>query len=387
VRELRVEDAVRLTREVGAPRLSLFLPLRPGSSRATKLRQSATNALLRADRALRAAEESGVAGARLLDLVERALDQPRRTGPDHRGLAVFADPTGVRQYHLPVPVPPVAVVGERFTITPALPAIGGQAEFFLLSLDPDEIRLFRGTRRAVERVELTGRELAAWTTLPRPRPVPVLASLGDRAGAAASAVVDGHDDGSAERRSQLLEHFRGVDRALREMLAPRRAPLVLAGPEPLQAMYRAVNTYPHLALTGVDDHPARSIDAELHRRGWAIAEPELRRLRQAAIQRYRELRGTDRAVVGVADVHSAAAAGRVESILIDRSALARGRLDESLDRAVVETLSRAGSVLVVPSAEMPEQSPVVAVLRPSRSAAPSDAMVETSEEVDRADQR
>jgi len=114
--ELAARDVAQLAQEVGAPRLSLFLPLTP-RSRATRLRVDAKNALLRADRALRAA---GLAGARLLGLVEEALRQPRMVKPGHAGLAVFADTSGVRQYHVPVRVPKMAVVGDRFTVTPVL---------------------------------------------------------------------------------------------------------------------------------------------------------------------------------------------------------------------------------------------------------------------------
>ena len=109
--DMRPDDVVRLKQEVGAPRLSLFLPLPAASRRASKLRLEARNALLRADRVLRAANVRGLAGARLLGLVERALHQPRMVRPGHVGLALFADPSGVRQYHLPVQVPKLAVVG------------------------------------------------------------------------------------------------------------------------------------------------------------------------------------------------------------------------------------------------------------------------------------
>jgi hypothetical protein len=159
--ELMAEDLVRLEREVGAPRLSLFLPLSPGSLRASKLRIGAKNALLRTDRALRAARLPGLDSARLLGLVEEALHQPRSPNPDHLGLALFADPSSVRQYHVPVRVPELAVVGDRFMVAPALPAMSTPGRVLPSPLGQNEIPLFLGTSLTLGRVKTGTRRRVA----------------------------------------------------------------------------------------------------------------------------------------------------------------------------------------------------------------------------------
>jgi len=157
-----------------------------------------------------------------------------------------------------------------------------------------------------------------------------------------------------------------------------RAPLVLAGVRHLQVLYRAVNTYPRVLLAGIDGNPEQINHEQLNRRTWARAEPELQRGRSAAIKRYLDLRGTGRTVSNAEKANLAAVEGQVDTLLISESACSWNSVgkdpalirlgcppavEEQLDFTVVNTVSRAGAVFVVPDADMPEQSSAVAILR------------------------
>jgi hypothetical protein len=378
VNELLSGDLIRLKHEAGGPRLSLFLPLSPGSPRSTKTRIRAKNLLAGAGHALRS---DGLPSAEVTDLlgrVRRALQQARPSNENHLGLAVFADADHVHTYHVPLRPRELAVVGDRFTITPLLPAINAQGRFFLLTLTQDEVRLFKGTALALEPVAVDGLELAAWTTMPRPRAPQVHAFLADRGGQGTRAVFHGVGRDGDERKTRTLQHFRGTDRALRQVLSGDQAPLVLAGVRHLQALYRAVNTHPRLLEHGIDGNPERMNREELHRHAWALVEREMRRGASTAIERYHALRGTGRTVGNLEDVLRVAIEGQVETLLVDESACTWGSrsdgrsvlrlgsppmVGERLESAVVTTLSRDGAVFVVPDLEMPEPSPAAAILR------------------------
>src|SRR3954451_1798749 len=229
VKELLAGDLLRLRQEAGGPRLSLFLPLSPGSPRSTKTRIRAKNLLDRAEKALRS---DGLPSAEVTDLVgrvRRALDRARALNENHRGLAVFADVEDVRTYDVPLRLPELAAVGDRFALAPVLPTINLQGRFFLLTLTQDRIRLLEGTALTVRPVDLEGRELAAWTTMPPPRAPQVHAFLADRGGQSTRTVFHGVDRPSDERKKRALQHFRGTDRALGEVLGEDRPPLLLAG--------------------------------------------------------------------------------------------------------------------------------------------------------------
>jgi hypothetical protein len=218
VHELLAADLLRLKQEsAGGPRLSVFLPLPPGSPLSGKTRVRAEKLLDRAEKALRRDGLPSATVAELMCRVRGALDRARPLNDNHRGVAVFADAEDVRTYDVPLRLPELVAVGNRFAVAPLLPAIDLRGRFFLLTLTDELIRLHEGSASTLEPVDLEGRELAAWTTLPPSR-------------------VHGVDSAARERTARVLRHFRGVDRALREVLGEDRPPLVLAGARPLQAL-------------------------------------------------------------------------------------------------------------------------------------------------------
>jgi len=359
VHELLAADLLRLEQEsAGGPRLSVFLPLSPGSPRSRRTRVRAEKLLDRAEQALRCDGLPSATVAELMGRVRGALDRARPVNGNHRGVAVFADAEDVRTYDVPLRLPELVAVGNRFAVAPLLPAIDLHGRFFLLTLTHERIRLQEGSALTLEPVDLAGRELAAWTTLPPSR---------------------GHGVGSAaeERTTRVRQHFRGTDRALHEVLGEDRPPLVLAGARPLQALYRAASTYPHLLESGIEGNPELIGGDRLHRQAWAIAEPELRRGAAAAVTRYRHLQGTGRTSSDPEEIRRAARDGRVETLLVGQSACtgragpgrsvlrlgSAPQAEERLESTVVDTLSRAGAVFVVPDADLPGSSPTAAVLR------------------------
>jgi hypothetical protein len=376
--ELLAEDLVRLKRETGGPRLSLFLPLAPQSAHSTRLRTRTKNALLRADQALRASGDLGAEGAQVLSRAHEALSEPRPRGRKHLGLALFADAERVRRYLVPLRLPALAAVGDRFTIAPLLAAITTPGCFYVLALGQEEIRLYRGTSLALQPLDGAGLELAAWRTMPRSRARQAHAVGAAPSGPGGRAIFNGVDRESDDRKARTLEHFRGTDRALRETLRPAGAPLVLAGAPHLQALYRSVNSYPHLLDAGIDGSPEQLGTEQLHRLAWAIAEPALAGGRHAAVERYLELRGSGRTVEGVDEVYRAAVESRVETVLVDERACAwpaesaedtlllldaTPSAGERLELAVVETLRGSGTAFVIPEREWPADGEAVAILR------------------------
>jgi hypothetical protein len=161
------------------------------------------------------------------------------------------------------------------------------------------------------------------------------------------------------------------------VLGEDRPPLVLAGVRPLQALYRAVSTYPELLEEGIDGNPELMNPDELHRQAWALAGPELRRGAVTAVLRYRGLHGTGRTSSDAPEVRRAATEGRVETLLVAESACtwdagtgpsvlrlgSAPQAEELLESTVVATLGRGGAVAVVPDADLPEPSPIAAILR------------------------
>jgi hypothetical protein len=372
---LKAHDLLQLADQRGGTRISIFLPTHRSGPQTERNRIRLKNQLKHAHHALRAdgmptrqIDAMLEPGHRLLNLMG-LWEQPSE------GLAVFLGPDAPRHVRVPLRFPELVTVGDRFVVRPLLPLLSAGGHFYVLALSHDEIRLFRGTRTALDQIELDGLPLAVWLTMPRRKPQ-VHAFLADRGGAGGQAVFHGGDDYDA--KPVIVQHFRRVDHALRELLAGDQAPVVLAGVRYLQALYHQTNTHPQLVTAGIDGSPRDTSPDQLHRRAWALVEPLLRGHERAAAAGYRALRGTGRSSNTPEDIFTAARRGRIETLFL-RSDTPQWRTSpdgeplvllaetltssDQLDLAAVATLRHAGTVYDVPAARMPDANPVAATLR------------------------
>lgn len=371
---LNARDLADLADERGGVRLSFFLPTHRAGPQTERNRIRLKNLVRHAEQALR---DDGRPAAEIEATLAPARDLQHRAGPLERpsdGLALWLGPDGARHARVPLKLTELVAVGDRFLVHPLLPLLTAGGHFHVLALSQDEIKLFRGSRFGLDEVALDGLPLAMWVTMPRRRPQ-VHAFVADRGGGG-RAVFHGAADHDVE--PLVLQHFRRVDRALRDFLAGDDAPLVLAGVRSTQSLYRQVNTHPGLVGGGVDGN-ARDLGTErLHERAWPLAEPVLRRAETAAADAYRELAGSGHTRTEPAEVLAAAEHGRVDTLFVRADANPRrtGRdagplirpavrpdpADEP-DRAAVATLRHGGTVYAVPRSRMPAAGPVAAVLR------------------------
>lgn len=368
-------DLTELATGRGAPRISLFLPTHRGGPQTVRNRIRLKNLLRQAENALRA---DGVRAGQIdavLDPARQLLELMWLWDQPSDGLALFLGPDEFRYLRVPLRLPELVTVGDRYVVRPLLPLLTAEGHFYVLALSQDEIRLFEGTRSGLEELALDGLPLAVWLSTPR-RPAQVHAFLADRGGTGSRAVF--HGNGEEDPKVRVLQHFQHVDRALRDALRDERAPLVLTGVRWLQALYHKANTHPGLLTTGVDGNP-RDISLELlHRRAWAIAEPVLRRDEVDAARTHRALRGTGRTSSRLPEVLTAARQGRVDTLFLctdapdwrtPTAATALSRLGdiptegEQLDLAAAATLRHGGRVYAVPASRMPDRVPMAATLR------------------------
>jgi hypothetical protein len=270
---LNAHDLTQLADERGGTRISVFLPTHRGGPQTDRNRIRLKNLLRHAQHALHAdgmpagQAEAVLEPARRLLVLRWPWDQPSD------GLALFLGPDGIRHVRVPLRLPELVTVGDRFVVRPLLPLLAASGHFYVLALSQNEIRLFEGTRFGIDEMPLEGLPLAVWLTMPRRQPQ-VHAFLADRGGSGARAVY--HGSGDHDPKPMVLQHFRRVDQALRELLGADQAPLVLAGVRYLQALYHQANTHPQLLTTGVDGSPRDMTPEQLHYRVWPLAEPALR---------------------------------------------------------------------------------------------------------------
>ncbi len=298
-----------------------------------------------------------------------------------RGLAILLKPGQFRAIRLPVAVPESLTVGPRLNIKPLVAAVDRGERFLLLALNQNRARLWEVTRDAITAVTAQGlpanmREALAIDSADRGEQIHagMRGSLGKQA-----AIFHGQGGEKDTAKSDVKEFFRVIDRALAPVLRDETAPLLLAGVDYLLPIFREITRYPHLAERHLSGNCEQLTSHQLHERAWELMQPYFDRPRRQALDRLRELVGTDKTSLDPAAIVAAAHAGKIEVLLADPGGKRLGRFDAQLGKAitatadgdgedlvnlaVAETLLHGGTAYPVEARDLPAQAPDAAIFR------------------------
>jgi hypothetical protein len=284
-----------------------------------------------------------------------------------RSLALLLTPTTTATFRLANNLVSLVEVSDRFLVKPLLRAVTFPHTAFVLGLSQNGARLLE-IAPDLEPAEIDVADL----------PKDVASAVGK------SSIRDrapsGRIQGSEGQKTRMRQYARQIDRALRPLLSGLDLPLILAAAEPIDSIYRSVNTYPGLLATGLPGNPDTTSEAELTAAARRLLDDvyaaELR-----AIQDTYALRSSQRRASGdVADVARAATFGLVDTVLVDIDGVVPGRVDEetgsitidatddAVNYGVVDEIARrvwlnGGRVLAVRRDDIPGNGSIAAILR------------------------
>jgi hypothetical protein len=261
----------------------------------------------------------------------------------------------------------VLVVSDRFHLKPLLRAVTFPQAALVLALAQGSVRLIE-VSADVEPAEVRVPDL--------PRDA---ASAAGRSSLADRAPVR-RIQGSEGRKLRLRQYARQIDQALRPFLGGVGVPLILVAAEPLDSIYRSVNSYPHLAPSTIAGNPERTPDAELAASARAVLDDLYARELQELGELFDARQTQGRALLDIGDVARAATYGAIDTVLVDIDEVVPGSIDEQTgavtlssdpgaDRyGVVDEIARrawlaGGRVLAVRRHEIPGEGSVAAILR------------------------
>lgn len=273
----------------------------------------------------------------------------------------------MRSFRLPNRLTEAVQVADRYYVKPLLRAVTFPQTAFVLALAEGSVRLLEVTP------DLPTFQVSV-PDLPSEAAAAVgKASITDRSPARRLQGTEG-------RKTLVRSYARAVDRALRPVLAGQGVPLILAAAQPIDAIYRSVNSYTHLASVTIEGSPEGRGDAELGE----AARPVLDQIYATELRDLHDLferrSAGGRAAVEINDLGRAATYGAVETLFVDIDAKLAGTIDEESgvlslddherigDYGVVDELCRRviltdGTVLAVRAADVPGGSPAAAILR------------------------
>ena len=298
------------------------------------------------------------------------------------GLAVFSSRAMIRHYRLPMRFEELVVVAHRFHLKPLIPLFTEESGFYVLALSQNEIRLLQGNRYGAWEVELEDIPASLIEYLRYDEPEKQLQFHGKTASGAGrrNAVFFAHGVGVDNSKDDIRRYLQQIDKGLKEVLRQNRVPLMLAGVDYLASIYREVNSYSNLLGEGIIGNPELLSPEELHARAWKLVQPRFLKAGENAISQYKQLAGTGRTSREIKEIVPAASQGRVEKLVMapdvqvwgnyiaDRGAVelhgerAAGS-EDLLERAAFETLLNRGVVYTAEPTAIPDNSPIVALLR------------------------
>ncbi len=329
--------------------------------------------------------ERGMRPAEIADLLAPALQlrddyQAWRYMSD--GLVMFLRPGWHRMFRLPIAVPEVATVGDRFVVGPLLRLVTGDSHFLLLALSQRRVRLLEGSLQRVEELELADVPTSLQDVMEpadqRSNTMAFPLSSGPRSGGV--AVFYGHGADDDFKQNEVRSFLRQVADGLRDYLTGQNLPMVVVGLNEMFSLYREVNGYPHLLEDSVRHNPDQLSADELHATAWPLVEATLNQERDAAVGRFEGLHGTGLASTDPAKIKEAARDGRVDTLFLvtepwcweqlsDSAPVVQLGVDEAfahcelLDQVAVDALSAGGHLYAVPATLLPNGADIAAAFR------------------------
>ncbi|MFH0343876.1 MAG: hypothetical protein ACHBNF_17545 [Chromatiales bacterium] len=314
-------DIERLIAVRAAACLSIYLRTTPLTQQAQGDRIELRNLARAGLEQLRAKNLDRQAVAAIEEAIDDVVDDDDFWRFQANSLAMFATPEATVTFRLPNALTPMVVAGDRFFIKPLLRAITVPQFAFVLALAQGSARL----------VEVSG-DMPAFEVKVADMPEDAASAVGK------ASILDrspsGRIQGSEGQKVRLRQYARQVDKALRDLLTGRETPLILAAAPPLDAIFRSVNTYPHLVDEVIAGNPEKVSDADLAQASRAILD-RLHRADLEELHRLFETRAAQgRTTTDIAQAARAATFGAVAVLLVDIDEVIPGWVDEDDGRVL-----------------------------------------------------
>lgn len=296
------------------------------------------------------------------------------------GLAVFRSRDLERRYPLPLSFQELLQVGDCFHIKPLVPLLDKQ-RYFVLALSKGAVRLFTGQRHRFSEIELpedTPASLDDALQYDDPEKQLQYHATTPAGGAGREAVYHGH--GVDEQKENVERYLQAVDATLFPRLDELKCPIVLAGPDELQGVYRRITKGKGILKQGINRTVRDMAKEDLHAESWRLVAEELAREKEDAVKTFRNGLGTGLVADEIQPVLAAACEGRVQTLFVVNDEHVWGTFDQEnvktvisgyndsssvdlLDVAVRLTLDKGGEVFVCSRQEMPTDSVLCAQFR------------------------
>jgi hypothetical protein len=297
------------------------------------------------------------------------------------GIAAFGAQGEFQVRRLQRSVPELALVADSFHLKPLLRIAQSADRYQILGVSREAVRLFEGTRDALDEVPLAPGVPRTVTDALGGELTEPHVTVASYNGPGGPAMHHGHGSRKDEVDVDRERFFRVIDRAILDHHSRvSQLPLLLAALPEHHADFTRVSHNPYLLPETIDVSPdAVPLDL-LRQRAWQVMGPRYRARLRDLIDRFETARAHGRGAEDLEAVASAIPAGRIGVLLVEADRRIPGRfdattgrieyadgdrpdVDDLLDDLGEQVLARKGEVIVVPAADMPTRTGVAATFR------------------------
>ena len=296
------------------------------------------------------------------------------------GLAVFIADGFFKFIKMPMVPTEDLVIESSFYVTPLVPVITSNEEFYLVVISKKQVKLFKGDAFGMEYVNVPGLKDGLGDAPETDMSSETTFRLSEGGGGAAA--YHGHGGGNnVDDKALVASSLEAADDVLwKEVLHDKTAPLLIAGVEYLIPIYKSVADYKYIwddVLTGSYEH----MDTPgLYAQAREKMQPLFDQKQQKALTLYGNQSATALTSSIISDIIPAAYYGQVAHLFVQRGAHIWGTFDEManelqvqeseteasedlIDNAVVKTLQMGGDVYLLEAGQMPAEAPIAAIMR------------------------
>ena len=298
------------------------------------------------------------------------------------GLAVLSNAREFQVFRLQRTVPEIAVAADSFHTKPLLRILQSADRFQILALTRSQIRLYEGSRYALDEIELAPEVPQTITDAlgdEFTEPHLTVASYGMCV--KGPAMRHGHGSKKDELDVDVERFFRVIDRAITDYHSkPSSLPLMLAALPEYHTPFRRVSKNPFLLVNGIDVNPEALSPDALRERAWKVIAPQYFARMDDLAEAFRQAKAKDFGDDDLAVVANAAVAGRINTLLLEADRHVAGKLntatgaiefedlhhpdpDDLLDDLGEHVLNLGGKVVVVPADRMPSSTGCAAIYK------------------------
>jgi hypothetical protein len=300
-----------------------------------------------------------------------------------KGFCLFVSPSFEQWFRLPIEVPQLAVLSNRFHVKPLISLINERYDFYVLALSKNDVKLYCGDAYGMAEEQVTNlpksmSEALQLEVIEKEQQFHTSTTgvgVGRR-----PASYHGNAEWKDDKKKALMRFLHKVEKAVEIHLRGKDAPLLLAGVKYLLPLYRQINRYPGFIVDSViQGNTEKWNTAELFEEATKILLPLFRENEQQAVEKYYQ-KVNRRVSQDLAEILREAELGRVETVLVARGVREWGTFDEKnlqvhfdqantpeahdlFDLACAKTILNGGKAFVLPPEKVPAGSSIAAIMR------------------------